>query len=98
GQECGKIVYESKRTSAFTQDWIEKLKNDMRSLGADIAVIVTRTMPREMDCFGIKDGVWICNFSEVRALANVLREGVIRVFNTSKSNENKGDKMQLLYS
>jgi len=97
GQECGKIIYESKRTNAFSMDWIEKLKVDMRSLGADIAVIVTKTMPKDMDCFGIKDGVWICNFSEVKALATVLRDGVIRVFNTAKSNDNKGDKMHLLY-
>jgi hypothetical protein len=97
GQECGKIIYESKRTNAFAMDWIEKLKADMRSQGAEIAVIVTRTMPKDMDCFGIKDGVWICSFPEVRALASVLRDGVIRVFNTAKSNENTGDKMQLLY-
>ena len=98
GQECGKIIYESKRTNAFAADWIEKLKADMRSLGADIAVIVTKTMPKEMDCFGIKDGVWVCSFSEVRALATVLRDGVVRVYNTARSNENKGDKMHLLYS
>lgn len=97
GQECGKIIYESKRTNAFTADWIEKLKGDMRSLNADIAVIVTRTMPKEMDCFGIKDGVWICTFSEVKALTAVLRDGVIRVFNASKNQENRGDKMHLLY-
>ena len=98
GQECGQIIYESKRTTAFTNDWIEKLKTDMRSLGADIAVIVTKTMPKDMDCFGIKDGVWICSFSEVRALAAVLRDGIVRVFTTAKSNENKGDKMHLLYT
>ncbi len=97
GQECGKIIYESKRTNAFANEWIEKLKHDMRSQGAEIAVIVTRTMPRDMDCFGIKDGVWVCDFAEVKALATVLRDGVIRVFNTAKSNENRGDKMHLLY-
>jgi len=97
GQECGKIIYESKRTSAFTADWIEKLKADMRSLGADIAVIVTKTMPKDMDCFGIKDGVWVCSFGEVKALSSVLRDGVIRVFNAAKSQENRGDKMHLLY-
>ena len=80
GQECGKIIYESKRTNAFAADWIEKLKADMRSQGADIAVIVTKTMPKEMDCFGVKDGVWICSFSEVRALAAVLRDGVDQSF------------------
>ena len=97
GQECGKIIYESKRTKCFCNDWIEKLKADMRSLGADIAVIVTKTMPKDMDCFGEKDGVWICSFAEVKALAHVLRDGVIRVFNAAKSKENKGDKMHLLY-
>ena len=97
GQECGKIIYESKRTNTFMADWIEKLKADMRSQGAEIAVIVTKAMPKEMDCFGIKDGVWVCSFGEVKALAAVLRDGVMRVFNASKSQENKGDKMHLLY-
>ena len=97
GQECGQIIYESKRTTAFSAEWIEKLKVDMRNHKAEIAVIVTKTMPKEMDCFGIKDGVWICAFSEVKALASVLRDGVIRVFNAAKSQENKGDKMHLLY-
>ena len=97
GQECGQIIYESKRTTSFTNDWIEKLKTDMRSNGAEIAVIVTKAMPKDMDCFGIKDGVWICSFSEVKALAAVLRDGVIRVFNAAKNQENKGDKMHLLY-
>src|SRR5580693_1202745 len=46
GQECGKIIYESKRTHTFSADWIEKLKADMRSLGTDVAVIVTQTMPK----------------------------------------------------
>ncbi len=97
GQECGKIIYESKRTNAFASDWIEKLKADMRGQGAEIAVIVTKAMPKDMDCFGIKDGVWICSFSEVKALAAVLRDGITRVFNAAKSQENKGDKMHLLY-
>jgi hypothetical protein len=97
GQECGKIIYESKRTENFGGDWIEKFKKDMRSTGADIAVLVTKAMPKELECFGLKDGIWICTFSEVKALANVLRDGVIRVYNSSKKHENKGDKMHLLY-
>lgn len=97
GQECGKIIYESKRTENFGGDWIEKFKKDMRSTGADIAVLVTKTMPKDLDCFGIKEGVWICTFDEVRALANVLRDGIIRVYNSTKNQQNKGDKMHLLY-
>ncbi|CAN5251880.1 DUF2130 domain-containing protein [soil metagenome] len=98
GQECGHIIYESKRTQSFSADWIEKLKADMRSEKADIAVIVTTVMPKDMDCFGLKDGVWICCFEEVKALSAVLRDGVIRVYNSAKSHENKGDKMNMLYT
>ncbi|MXV15016.1 DUF2130 domain-containing protein [Pedobacter sp. HMF7056] len=97
GQECGKIIYESKRTKDFSQDWIEKLKKDMRGLGVDIAVIVTQCYPRGMDCFGERDGVWICSFEEVKAVAYVLRDTVIRLANVSRSQENKGEKMHMLY-
>ena len=97
GQECGKIIYESKRTENFIGDWIEKLKADMRSQGAQVAVLVTKTMPRDMDCFGEKNGIWICSYGEVKALAYILRDGVIRVFSAARSQQNKGDKMQFLY-
>jgi len=98
GQECGRIIYESKRTKDFSPEWIEKLKADMRSLGADIAVIVTQAMPKDMDTFGEKDGVWVCNFNDVRALSSVLRDLVMKVHAAAKSQENKGDKMTLLYN
>lgn len=97
GQECGSIIYESKRTVAFANDWIEKLKTDMRSQGAEIAVLVTQNMPKDMNCFGLRDGVWICTFNEVQALSAVLRDGILRLFNAAKSQENKGDKMHMLY-
>ena len=97
GQECGTIIYESKRRQGFNKEWIEKLKKDMRHQKADIAVIVTSVMPKDMDCFGLKEGIWICSFSEVKAMASVLRDGVIRIYNSSKSHENKGDKINMLY-
>lgn len=97
GQECGHIIYESKRTVAFSNEWIEKLKTDMRSQGAEIAVLVTQNMPKDMSCFGLRDGIWICTFNEVQALSAVLRDGILRLFNASKSQDNKGDKMHMLY-
>jgi hypothetical protein len=97
GQECGKIIYESKRTRDFSPDWIEKLKADMRNQGALVAVIVTQTMPKGMDCFGEKNGVWVCSFSEVKALAFVLRDMIVKLFTAARSQDNKGDKMHLLY-
>ena len=98
GAECGKIIWESKRAENFSTDWIEKLKADMRNLGADVAILVTRRYPKDMERFGEKDGVWVCNFTEAKALASVLRDGIIKIYNASKSQENKGDKMNMLYS
>ncbi|GAA4456601.1 DUF2130 domain-containing protein [Rurimicrobium arvi] len=97
GQPCGKIVYESKRTAAFSNDWIDKVKADMRSQGGDIAVIVTQVLPKEIESFGMKDGVWICSFREVAALALLLREQILKVYQVIQSRENKSDKMSLLY-
>lgn len=98
GQECGSIIYESKRTKDFGNEWIEKFKKDMRSSGADIAVLVTQVMPKDLNCFGLKEGVWICTFDEVKALASVLRDGIIRVYDSTKNQKNAGDKMHLLYN
>lgn len=97
GQECGKIIFESKRTKDFAADWIEKLKADMRSQGADVAVIVTQALPKDMDSFGEKNGVWICSFAEVRPIVQMLRDGIIKISTALKSQENRGDKMHLLY-
>ncbi len=97
GQECGKIIFESKRTKDFASDWIEKLRADMRSQSADVAVIVTQALPKDMDRFGEKDGVWICSFAEVKPIVQMLRDGIIKISSASKSQENRGDKMHLLY-
>jgi len=97
GQDCGRIIYESKRTKDFSNDWIDKLKKDMRGAGVDVAVIVTQCYPKGMDCFGEKDGVWICSFEEVKAVAFVLRDGIIKLSNASRSQENRGEKMHMLY-
>ncbi len=98
GNECGTIIFESKRTKAFQNAWIEKLKNDMRSRQADVAILVTQVYPKEMKCFGERDGVWICSFNEVLALTSAMRHTIMRIAETRKADENKGEKMQMLYS
>ena len=97
GNEAGKIIYESKRTKDFSNDWIEKLKHDMRTLGADVAVIVTQAYPKDMERFGQKDDVYICSFIEIRSVALLLRNAILKIADTKKSQENKGDKMVMLY-
>jgi hypothetical protein len=97
GNEAGRIIYESKRTKDFSNEWIEKLKADMRTTGADVAIIVTQAFPKDMDRFGEKNGVYICTFAEVRSVALLLRNALLKIAEAKKSQDNKGDKMHMLY-
>ena len=96
-QNCGKIYFESKRTKDFQAAWIDKFKGDMREKGADIGVLVSEVMPKGFDRMGIIDGVWICTYEEFKGLSLVLRESVIKLSEAIASQENRGDKMHLLY-
>jgi hypothetical protein len=96
-QNCGSIYYESKRTKGFQSSWIEKFKDDIRSNGADIGVLVTEVMPDDMVRMGPKDGIWICTFDEFKGLCTVLRESLIQISTAIATQENKGDKMSMLY-
>lgn len=98
GTPCGKIIYESKRTKTWSNNWVDKLKADMRNRGADVAILVTQAFPKDMERFGEKDGIWICSFTEVKSVAHLLRKGILTVHEIQRSEENKGDKMQLLYN
>lgn len=96
-QNCGTIYYESKRTKAFSANWIEKFKNDIRAKKVNLGVLVTEVMPTGMDRMGFKDGIWICTFEEFKGLSAVLRQSLIQVSQAVQSQENKGDKMEMLY-
>lgn len=61
-------------------------------------MIVTETYPSDMDRFGKKNGVWICGYHELKSLSLVLREMLIKSHSLSIAQENKGDKMELLYT
>lgn len=97
GKQAGIIAFESKRTKTFSEQWISKLKGDMRLHKADEGVIVTEVMPKDMTSFGKRDGIWICRFEEVEALTHVLRHTMLRVNDIKISNEGKEEKMQVLY-
>jgi hypothetical protein len=97
GNQCGRILYESKRTKSFSKDWIAKLKEDMRLKQADIGVIVTEAMPGDVTRFIQIDGVWICSFSEFKSVCLLLRYTMIRIGEVAATQENTGNKMQILY-
>ena len=96
-QNCGSIYYESKRTKAFQPAWIEKFKNDIRVKKANLGVLVTEVLPSGMDRMGLKDGIWICTYEEFKGLSGVLRQSLIQISQAMQSQENKGDKMTMLY-
>ena len=96
-QNCGTIYYESKRTKAFQATWIEKFKNDIRDKKANLGVLVTEVLPNGMERMGMKEGIWICTYEEFKGLSAVLRQSLIQVSNAVHSQENKGDKMEMLY-
>jgi hypothetical protein len=98
GNECGRILYESKRTKHFSYEWITKMKDDMRLKQADIGVIVTEALPDGKTRFCEMEGVWICSFIEFKALAYLFRHNLSRIGEVLAAQENKGEKMNLIYS
>ena len=97
-QNCGIICYESKNTKAWSDAWVAKLKQDMLKVNADLGVLVTSVYPAGMERMGFVDGIWICSLDEFKGSASLLRESLIRVHKTAQREENKSDKMALLYN
>ena len=97
-RDVGRIYYESKRTKAFQTSWIEKLKMDMQNRQVNIGVLVTESLPKEISRIGQIEGIWICRFQDINSLVVVLRESLIQISRALLVNQNKGDKMNLLYT
>lgn len=98
GKECGVIAYESKRTKAFNEGWISKLKDDMREHGANHGILVTEVMPKDMPTFGLRNGIWVCTFKEVAGLASAIRQICITEANIKATEVNRTEKIQALYN
>lgn len=97
GGDCGRIVWESKRTRAWSEGWLPKVRDDQRDAGAACAVIVTQVLPPDVRHFGLKDGVWVCVPAYAVALGAVLRGWLLDVAAAKRAAEGSGQKMQLLY-
>ncbi|MFN3782075.1 MAG: DUF2130 domain-containing protein, partial [Candidatus Kapaibacteriota bacterium] len=98
GEACGVILWESKRTTNWSNEWIPKLKEDQRELGAEFAVIVSRALPKEITSVGLLDGVWICSFDSFVGLAMALRENLIQVQHVKNSLIGRETKMEQIYN
>lgn len=98
-QTTGRILWESKNTKTWGGTWIKKLKDDQIEARADIAVLVTKTMPKEFGDkdFGQLDGVWIISRSMVVPVAILLRTGVLQVAIVRNFNDGMEERMQVLH-
>ncbi len=97
GRDVGKIVWESKRTKAFTEEWILKLKEDMREAKADISIIVSTVLPVGAKFFTQKDGVYITSFDCVLQVACILRKSLLDIAQTKALSVGKNEKIESLY-
>lgn len=97
GVECGKIIWEFKRTKTWSHDYIPKLKDDMREAKADVAVIETVTMPKSVERIGNVDGVWVCDVQSAIGLATALRQGLLDIARTRSAADGKNEKMEIVY-
>lgn len=97
GVACGSILFESKRTKAWSDNWIEKAKNDQREAKADLVVIVSRVLPKDIPHIGQHEGVWICDLQSAIGLATALREALLAVSHARAALAGKNEKMELIY-
>jgi hypothetical protein len=96
-QVAGKIIWESKRTKQWKEEWIEKLKDDKMKSGCDIGVIITKTMPRESKGLLIKEGIIISEYSYLLPIAGLLRQNLINIKKVSISQNDRNRKESVLY-
>ena len=98
GIECGKIIWESKKTKAWSEGWIQKLKDDQRLIKADIAVIVSSALPEGAADISLRDGVWVCNIKLALSIATALRQTLEAVSREKAMSVGKNEKMEILYA
>ncbi|MBP9690580.1 DUF2130 domain-containing protein [Candidatus Woesebacteria bacterium] len=97
GQTCGTIIWEMKRTKNWSNQWIPKLKSDMRQVKADLAILVSEVTPEDVSHFGLIDGVWVCHFDFISGLAYALRAQLLEVAHIKSSQKGQEGKMAMLY-
>jgi hypothetical protein len=97
GQSCGAILWETKRTKNWSDSWLPKLREDQRNSKADLAVIVSHALPKDVESFEWVDGVWVTHPRLMIPLATVLRQGLVEVEAARKASEGQQTKAEMVY-
>ncbi len=95
---CGSILWESKRTKAWSDQWLSKLREDMRAAGADVAVLVSQALPKGVETFELIDGVWVTSFRCALPLCTALRHELIQVQANKRALEGQQSKQEKIYA
>ena len=97
GRLCGQIIWETKKTKSWNEQWIQKLKDDQRAINANEAVIVSSSLPDDVKGFVTRDGVWICDIKLIIPLAVALRINLESINRERSMSVGKNEKMEVLY-
>jgi len=97
GNVFGKIIWESKRTKSWSNDWIRKIKDDQREEGAEIAIIVSQKLPEKIELVGQIENVWVISFTAIEGITIALRELLMKVNNAKNSALKINSEMENLY-
>lgn len=97
GQPCGMILWESKRTKNWSDGWLAKLRDDQRAAKAELSVIVSQALPKDIETFDVRDGVWIAHPRVMLPIAAVLREQLVQVGMARQSSMGQQTKTELIY-
>jgi len=97
GQCCGTILWESKRTRSWSDGWLVKLREDQRAAKAEIAIIVSQTLPKGVETFELIDGVWVTHPRAAIPVAITLRHTLIEVASARQATEGQQTKMEMVY-
>jgi hypothetical protein len=96
GNDCGAILWESKRTKNWSDAWLPKLRNDQRAVKAHVAILTSEELPKGLSNFGCIDGVWVTGRQCLMGLAAALRQGMIEAARTRRSLQGRQDKVEFL--
>jgi hypothetical protein len=97
GQPAGIILWESKRTKAWSDGWLAKLRDDQRRCGADVALIISHTLPKHIEQFDLYEGVWVAHPRCALPVAVALRQSLIEVSNSRLVRQGQQTKMEQVY-
>ena len=96
--ECGKIIWEAKNTKNWSSLWLQKLKDDQREVGANMAILISIALPEGIKGFGMVEGVWVTDRSSSLPLASAIREQLIQVNFARSASQGKSEKMDVMFS